>query len=155
MKSAKQKERELIIKLHFENKKSTYQIADILGISQTKASFWVRRYKKTGSLLDIPKSGRPTPLKQQELDEIKTALRNNVLAAKSKKAGISSKEVLSLMEQKAKKKYTIRHAERIMHRIGLSLITPRVSHIRKDEKAQAKFREEFKKNLNRNMWVFQ
>ena len=40
MKSARQKERELIIEL-YNKKKSTYQIADILGISQTKASFWI------------------------------------------------------------------------------------------------------------------
>lgn len=154
MKSARQKERELIIEL-YNKKKSTYQIADILGISQTKASFWVRRYIKTGSLENLPRSGRPTPLTKQELSEIKTLLRDNILTAKNKKAGFSSKEVLGLMEKKAKRKYTIRHAERVMHKIGLSLITPRVSHIKKDEKAQNKFREEFKKNLNRNIWAFQ
>ena len=39
--------------------------------------------------------------------------------------------------------------------MGLSMITPRISHIKKDEVAQENFRKEFKKNLNRNIWVFQ
>lgn len=152
MNQAKLKERELILKLAKEKKTCRY-IADILGISKSKVSYWINRHKKTGSLLDKPKSGRPTPLTKQNLEEIKTSLRNKVLAMKSPK--ISSKEVLALIEQKAKKKYTIRHAERVMHKIGLSLITPRVSHIKKDEKAQEKFRDKFKKNLSRHIWVFQ
>jgi transposase len=154
MKSARIKERELIIKLHKE-KRSTYEIAEILGISQTKASFWVRRYKKTGSLENMPRSGRSTPLTKHKLEEIKNQLRAKHLEVKSDKAGISTKEVLQLIEQKTEQRYSIRHIERIMHKIGLSLITPRVSHIRKDENAQAKFRVEFKKNFNRHTWVFQ
>jgi transposase len=153
MKSARQKERELIIKLHRENK-SSYQIADILGISQTKASFWIRRYGKTGSLVNLPRSGRPTPLTKTQLASIREDLKSILLEPKSTKhAGISSKEVLQIIEHKTRRKYTLRHVQRVLHKIGLSLITPRVSHIRKDEKAQKKFRKEFKKNSSRNMWV--
>jgi len=148
MKSARIKERELIIKLHKE-KRSTYEISSILGISQTKASFWVRRYKKTGSLENLPRSGRPTPLTKDELDSIRSKIKSKTLEPKV--TGISSKEVLDIIEHKIKRKYTLRHVQRLLHKMGLSLITPRVSHIRKDEKAQANFREEFKKNLSRNM----
>lgn len=153
MKSAKQKERELIIKLHKE-KNSTYQIARILGISQTKASFWVRRHDKTGSLEDKPRSGRPTPLSNEVLRSIAEAIKSQIIRAKGK-TGATSKEVLALIEAKINKKYTLRHAERILHKAGFSLITPRVSHIKKDENAQNKFRDEFKKNLNRNTWAAQ
>lgn len=152
MNQAKIKERELIIKLAAE-KKTCRDIADILGISKSKVSYWINRHKKTGCLIDKPKSGRPTPLTKQNLEELKSLLRSKVLAMKSPK--ISSKEVLALIEQKAKKRYTIRHAERIMHKIGLSLITPRVSHIKKDVKAQEKFRDGFKKNLKKSTWEFQ
>lgn len=152
MKSARLKERELIIKLHKE-KRSTYDIAKILGISQTKASFWVRRYKKTGSLENLPRSGRPTPLTKENLNSIRDMIKSKVI--EPKRAGITSKEVLQIIENKINRKYTLRHTQRLLHKIGLSLITPRVSHIRKDEKAQQKFREEFKKNLSRNMWVVQ
>jgi transposase len=150
--SGRIKERELIIKLNKE-KRSTYEIANILGISQTKASFWVRRYKKTGSLENMPRSGRPTPLTKENLKSIKEMIKSKILVPK--RAGITSKEVLELIEHKTNKKYTLRHIQRLLHKIGLSLITPRVSHIRKDEKAQAKFREELKKNFNRNTWEFQ
>lgn len=152
MKSARTKERELIIKLHKE-KRSTYDIAKILGISQTKASFWVRRHKKTGSLENMPRSGRPTPLTQENVNSIRDVIKSKVI--EPKRAGITSKEVLQIIENKTNRRYTLRHTQRILHKIGLSLITPRVSHIRKDEKAQQKFREEFKKNLSRNMWAIQ
>lgn len=152
MKSARIKERELIVKLHKE-KRSTYEISSILGISQTKASFWVRRYKKTGNLENLPRSGRPTALTKDELNSIRDMIKSRML--KPKIAGISSKEVLQLIEHKIKRKYTLRHTQRLLHRMGLSLITPRVSRIRKDEKAQQKFRDEFKKNLSRNMWAIQ
>ena len=152
MKSARIKERELIVKLHKE-KRSTYDIAKILGISQTKASFWVRRYKKSGSLENLPRSGRPTPLTNNELNSLTNLIKLKML--EPKRAGVSSKEILQIIEHKTKRKYTLRHTQRLLHKMGLSLITPRMSHIRKDEKAQNKFREEFKKNSNRNIWAIQ
>lgn len=151
MKTAKQKERELIIELGNKNK-SSYEIASILGISQTKASFWIRRFRKTKSLKDRPRSGRPTPLTKDALNSIANLIKLQVIKPKGK-AGMTSKEVLALIENKIGKKYTIRHAERLLHKMGFSLITPRVSHIRKDEKAQEKFRAEFKKNSNGNIWA--
>ena len=39
------------------------------------------------------------------------------------------------------------------HKIGFSLITPRQQHIRHDQGKVDKFREEFKKNSNRRIWV--
>lgn len=152
MKTGKQKERELIIKLHQE-KKTVREIASILGISKSKASFWVNRFKKTNSLEDKGRSGRPTPLSQKNLTDIKNNLKKKLFALQSKKAGISSKEVLELIENKINRKYSLRHTQRILHKIGLSLITPRVNHVRNDKVAQEKFRIEFKKNFDRNMWV--
>lgn len=145
--------REKIISLH-KKKKPTREIAYLLDISKSKAAFWVKRFKDTGNLNNKPRSGRPTPLKNKDLKEIKQLLKSKLLSSKSR-AGTSSKEVLQLIEQKTNKKYCLRHAERIMHKIGLSLITPRVEHIRKDEQAQKKFRRNFKKNFARSIWVFQ
>ena len=153
MKTGKQKERELIIKL-VKEKKTVREIESILGVSKSKASFWNRRYNKTGSLEDRPRSGRPTPLTNETLNFIASAIKSQVLRPKSK-AGISSKEVLYLIENKINKKYTIRHAERLLHKMGFSLITPRVSHIRKNKEAQDNFRHEFKKNLKKNIWAIQ
>lgn len=153
MKSAVLKERELIIKLNQEGR-SSYEVASILGISQTKASFWIRRYKKTHSLENMPRSGRPTPLSKEMLNSIAKAIKSQVIDSKGK-LGISSKEVLHLIENKIKRRYTVRHAERLLHRMGFSLITPRISHIRKDEQAPGRFRQEFKKKLGGTTWVMQ
>lgn len=152
MKTAKQKERELIVKLSKE-KKTTREIASILGISKSKSAFWVKRFRDTESLDDKKRSGRPTPLTKEKLNSIRDMIKSKVI--EPKRAGITSKEVLQIIEHKINRKYTLRHTQRLLRKIGLSLITPRVSHIRKDEKAQQKFREEFKKNLNRNMWDVQ
>lgn len=149
MKSAKQKERELIVKLSNE-KRTTREIASILGISKSKSAFWVKRFRDTKSLQDKKRNGRPTPLTKDELKSIASEIKSKLI--EPKRTGINSKEVLQLIEHKISRKYTLRHAQRLLHRMGFSLITPRVSHIRKDEKAQQKFREGFKKNLSRNMW---
>jgi transposase len=145
--------REKIISLH-KKKKPTREIAYLLDISKSKAAFWVKRFNDTGNITNQPRSGRPTPLKNKELEEIKQLLKTKLLSSKSK-AGTSSKEVLQLIEQKTNKKYCLRHAETIMHKMGLSLITPRIGHIRKDEETQEKFRGNFKKNFARSIWAFQ
>lgn len=151
METAKQKERELIIKLSKE-KKSCRQIAAILGVSKSKAAYWISRFNKTSNLADKHRDGRPTPLTNKTLNHIADAIRLQILQPRNK-VGISSKEVLQLIEHKTCKKYTLRHIQRILHKLGFSLVTPRVAHIRKDEGAQNKFRAEFKKNLRKNMWI--
>lgn len=145
--------RKRIISFH-KKKKPTREIAYLLDISKSKVAFWVKRYKDAGSLENKPRSGRPTPLTKHELNSIAGSIKSNLLESKSNKhAGVSSKEVLHLIEHKIKHKYTLRHIQRLLHKMGFSLITPRVNHIRKDEKAQEKFRREFKKNSNKHMWA--
>lgn len=145
MLSAKEKERELIISL-YKKGNSTRDIADILDVSKSKTAFWVKRYKDTGSLEDKSRSGKPTPLTKEKLGFIAGAIKSQILKS-DKKTGISSKEVLDLIESKVGKKYSLRHSQRLLHKMGFSLITSRVSHIRKDKKAQEKFRREFKKKI--------
>lgn len=153
MKSAKEKERELILKLSREEK-TCREIASILDISKSKVSFWVIRYKKTGEVKDKLKSGRPTILTKDKLSELSSLIKAGLLNQKNK-AGISSKEVLHLIENKINRRYTLRHVQRLLRKMGFSLVTPRVSHIRKDEKAQKKFKRQFKKNFKRRIWTIQ
>ncbi len=128
-------------------------IAFTLDIGKSTAAYWIARHKKTKDLSDLPRSGRPTPLTKEELKSIANEIKARFL--EPKRTGIDSKEVLELLENKIKRKYTLRHTQRLLHKMGFSLITPRPSHIRKDEKAKAKFRSEFKKNFSRNMWAIQ
>jgi transposase len=147
MKSAKLKERELIIKLSNDGK-TCREIASVLGVSKSKASYWILRYKNTNNLKDKPRRGRPTLLTKERLIDISEKIQTGLREQKFK-AGISSKEVLEILEETTGKRYTPRHARRLLHKMGFSLITPRVSHIRKDKEAQNKFREAFKKSFSR------
>ncbi len=151
MNSAKRKERELIVKLRREGR-TCMEVAEILGVSKSKVSFWSCRFNETGCLEDKPRGGRPTPLTEEKLQEMKEKIKETILGQKGR-AGLSSKEILVFIKKETGRTYTIRHVERLLHRMGFSLITPRVNHIRKDEKAQEKFREEFKKNYKTSMWT--
>ena len=149
VKSAKLKERELIIKLSNEGKPCR-EIASILGISKSKASFWILRYKETGNLKDKPRSGQPTLLTKGRLAYLSEKIKKR-LQEQNHKAGISTKEVLEILKEETGRTYTLRHAQRLLHKMGFSLIIPRVSHIKKNKEAQNRFREEFKKSFKRTM----
>ena len=152
MVSGKEKERELIIKLYGE-KKTVRDIASILGTSKSKVSYWICRYKGTGKLSDLPRSGRPTKLTKKKLDDVYSTLKHEETI--SKNSGFSSKKVAELLQNATGKKYTMRHVRRILKKMKIALITPRVSHIKKDEKKIQEFKKEFKKNSSRNMWAIQ
>jgi transposase len=151
MNLAKRKERELIVKLRNEGK-TCIETAEILGVSKSKVSFWTLRYNETGCLEDKPRKGRPTSLNNDRLQELKEKIKENILGQEGK-AGFSSKEILMFIEKETGRTYTLRHVERLLHKMGFSLITPRVNHIKKDEQAQEKFRGEFKKNYKTSIWI--
>jgi transposase len=148
--SGKEKERELIVKLH-EKKKTCREIADILGTSKSKVSYWMRRYTQTGKLSDLPRSGRPTKLSRETLEQLYARLRHDELS--SIKSGFSSKKVSKVLHEITGKTYCMRHVRRILKKVNITLITPRVSHIRKDENKIKEFRTKFKKNSKSNMWT--
>ena len=60
MKSATEKERELIINLH-QKKRTVREIASILDISKSKAGYWVKRYRETKCLENKPRSAGLLP----------------------------------------------------------------------------------------------
>jgi transposase len=151
MNAAKRKERELIVKLRKEGK-TCVEVAEILGVSKSKVSFWTLRYNETGCLEDKPRKGRPTLLTEEKLHKLKEEIKKTILDQRGR-AGLSSKEILVFIEKETGKTYTLRHVERLLHKMGFSLITPRINHIRKDEKAQETFREGFKKNYRTRMWT--
>jgi len=146
MKSAQIKERELIIKLFSEGKKQQ-DIANILGTSQQKVSFWVVRYRKNASLENRPRSGRPTNFSEEKLSLIKSKIVKKVVSRNMKYSSCNSKELRDIINKEIKKPISMRHARRILHQIGFSLITPRSKHTKNDPEKVAKFRKEFKKNL--------
>ena len=150
--SAQIKERELIIKLHNECKKQQ-DIADILGTSQQKVSFWIKRYNKTGNLQNRQRSGRPTQFSKEKLSLIKSKIVKKVVSKNMKYSSCTSKELRNIISKEIKKPISMRHARRILHKIGFSLITPRSKHTKNDSIKVANFRRMFKKNLNRSFWI--
>ena len=152
MKSARIKERELIIKLHNDGKNQEF-IASILGCSQSKVSYWIVRFNRTQSLLDLPKSGRPSNFSTKKLSLIKSKIVRKVVSKNMKYSSCTTKQLRDLISKEIKKPISIRHARRILHKIGFSLITPRSKHIKNNPIKVAKFRREFKKNLNQSFWI--
>ena len=153
MQSAKQKERELIVSLHKKGK-STRDIAFALDVSKSKAGFWVKRFRETKSLDDIRRSGRPPSMTEAQLAELRATLHDTPPAKYGgEKIGWTSKMVLQYIHDHFGVLYGLRQVQKLLHKLGLSLITPRSEHQKGSYAARTVFRMDFKKNSRRNIWV--
>ena len=146
------KERELIVRL-YQQKRNQQEIADLIGCSQPTVHKWITRFKKGKTLDTLPRSGRPTKLTKKTLSKLKKKILNKIQDANNEFCSVNTKQIGKIIHQEIGELYSLRHIERIMHKIGFSLITPRPQHLRHDQKKVDKFRDEFKKNSNRNMWI--
>lgn len=144
--------RELILKWKKEGKRQQ-QIAELVGCNQSSISRLIRKYNKTGSIKNRPRSGRPTLLTKDTLAKLKQELTKKVKEANKKYCSIDTKQFSDLIEKASKKKYSPRHVQRILHKLDFSRITPRAKHIKNDPVKVQAFREEFKKNSMRSIWV--
>lgn len=145
-------ERKQIVRLHQKGKTQQF-IADIVCCSQPTVGLWIKRSKKSDSLESLPRSGRPTKLKQENLAKLKRLLKQRIEKRNADFGSITTKELRGIIHKEIGELYSIRHVERIMHKLGFSLITPRTMHLKHDQKAVDSFRREFKKNFNRSMWT--
>src|SRR3989344_8306591 len=139
--------RELILKWDTEGK-TQQQIADLVECNQSAISRLIVKYNKTGSVKNLPRSGRPTPLTGKTLAKLKTEFKREAVTANKNFCSIDVKQFSEIIEKKIHKKYTRRHVERILHKLDFSRITPRPQHIKNDPVKVAEFREEFKKTRN-------
>jgi len=144
--------RELILKWKREGKKQQ-QIAELVGCHQSAISRLVDKYETTGSVKNLPRSGRPTPLTKKTMAKLKKEFENQARAANTKYCSIDVKQFAHIIEQKTNKKYSVRHVERILHKLDFSRITPRPQHIKNDPKKVDEFRRDFKKNFRQSIWV--
>lgn len=146
------KERKLILQWN-EKGKTQEEIAELLNCHQSSISRFLVKYKRKGIIQDLPRSGRPTKLTKEKLSQLKESIVTKIKSANNKYCSVGTKEIKKLVHQEIGEDYTIRHIERIMHKLGFSLITPRPQHLRHDQEKVDTFRDEFKKKLNRSMWV--
>lgn len=145
-------QREMIIKLRQDGKKQQ-QISYLIGCSQAAVSKWISKHKAGRTLETLPRSGRPTKLNKARLENLKAKLVSAVKRANEKYCSLSTKQLSDMIKKEIGREYSLRHVERIMHKIGFSLIKPRPRHIKQDPKKVEQFKTEFKKNFSRNTWV--
>src|SRR3989338_7663584 len=115
--------RELILKWKKEGKRQQ-QIAELVGCNQSSVSRLIRKYNKTGSIKNRPRSGRPTLLTKKTLAKLKEELTKKVKEANKHYCSMDTKHFSELIEKASKKKYSTRHVQRILHKLNFSRITP-------------------------------
>ena len=146
------KERELIIQWN-EHGKTQEEIATLLECHQSSVSRFLRKYKQRGIFENLPRSGRPTKLTKKTIGKLKKKIISKIEAANDEFCSMSTKQIRNIIHQDIGELYSLRHVERIMHKLGFSLITPRPQHLRHDQEKVDRFRNEFKKNLHRSIWA--
>ncbi len=146
------KERELIVKWNNEGK-TQQEIAELLNCHQSSVSRFLRKYKRKGVVQNLPRSGRPTKLTKKNLSQLRDKILAKIKDANNEFCSVSTKQIGNIIRQEIGETYSLRHVERIMHKLGFSLITPRPQHIRHDQEKVDAFRDEFKKKFNRSMWA--
>lgn len=145
--------REKIIKLHEKKKKQT-EISYLLDIPQTTVSFWIRRYQKENRLSDKPHSGRPAQLTKNQVNELKNALLDFPPPKYGGESlGWDTKMALQYVKEKFSVSYGMRQMQKLFHKFGLNLITPRTEHKKSSDAVRIVYRMDFKKNFKKNIWV--
>ena len=153
MKIEKLEQRKMIIKLHIKGKKQD-EISKLLDIPQSTISYWIIRYRQTKSLEDMPRAGKPSKLTQQYLEDAKTHLLDYAPERYGGESiGWTTKTAIDFIKQKYNVIYSMRRMQELFHKLGLSLITPRSEHYNSSKLARNVFRDEFKKNSKKNIWI--
>ena len=153
MKIEKIELRKNIIRLHKKGKKQT-EISYLLDIPQTTVSFWIRRHKKTGILIDKPRPGIKPKLTKTHFFELKKKLLGFPPPRfGGESMGWTTKMAIQYIFDTYGVKYSMRRMQELFHKIGLNLITPRTQHIKSSYAARTVYRMDFKKNSKTNIWI--
>ena len=144
--------RELVLKWTREGK-TQQQIASLIECNQSAISRLIAKHDRTGSVENLPRSGRPTPLTKNTLAKLKKEFRKKAREANENYCSIDLKQFSQIIEDRVNKQYSTRHVERVLHKLDFSRITPRPQHIKNDPAKVSEFRREFKKNFRKSIWV--
>lgn len=153
MKKEKLELRKTIIKLRNKGKKQE-EISFLLEVPQSTVSYWIVRHRKTGSLEDKPRSGRPRLITRKQLKSFKEALLDSPPQRfGGESIGWTTKMAIQYAKENYGIKYSMRRVEELFHEFGLGLITPRLEHSKASHAARVVYKMDFKKNLKKNIWV--
>lgn len=145
--------RQNIIKLHDKGKKQT-EISFLLDVPQTTVSYWIRNFKKEQRLTDKPRSGRPTQLTREQKEELKNVLLDfPPKRFGGESLGWTTKMAMQYVKDTFRVNYGMRQMQKLFHKFGIKLITPRPEHAKASYAARVVYRMDFKKNSKKNIWV--
>lgn len=141
------------MRLHNKGKKQT-EISYLLDVPQTTASYWIRNFKKEKRLTDKPRSGRPAQLTAEQKKELKRVLLDfPPKRFGGESLGWTTKMAIQHVKDKFNVQYGMRQMQKLFHKFGIKLITPRSEHAKASYAARTVYRMEFKKNSKKNIWV--
>jgi len=153
MKKEKIQLRKTIVQLHKKGKTQT-EISYLLDISQSTVSFWIIRYKKTNSLEDKPRSGKPSKLTKKQTKKLKKILLDSPPSRFGGESfGWTTKIAIQYIKDIFGIEYSVRRMEELFHKFGLNLITPRIEHRKSSYASRKVFQMDFKKNSKMNIWI--
>ena len=126
----------------------------MLDTSKSKAAYWIKRYKQTKKLENMPRSGCPARLKKIQLLQLKEALLDfPPKRFGGESLGWTTKMAMQYVKDRFKVQYGMRQIQKLFHKFGIKLITPRPEHIKASYAARTVYRMDFKKNSKKNIWV--
>lgn len=145
--------RKKIISLH-EKSKSIREIAYLLDVSKSKAAYWINRFKQTNRLENLPRSGCPSRLNKDQLSHLKEVLLDfPPKRFGGESLGWTTKMAIQYVKDQYYVKYGMRQMQKLFHKFGIKLITPRPEHIKASYAARTVYRMDFKKNSKKNIWI--
>ena len=122
---------------------SCRQVGHLLGDSPRTVQYWVHRFESEGfaGLVDGDRSGRPTRLSDEQLDEISLVLRTS-----PSDVGLSAnlwdgKLLSSYIAQKYNVELGVRQSQRLFRQLGFRFRKPRPVIARADPERQAAYKK--------------
>jgi len=121
-KNLKVKERILML-LKLQEGLSSYDVGRQHNCPHSKILYWKYRFEEEGltGLRNRPKSGRPPKISNGELERIKRIIEG--------KEYTTATEVLKLVHEQTKVRYSLMHITRLLHSWGLSRKRPSRRHV--------------------------
>ena len=135
--------RKTIIKL-YDKHKTQDEISNLLDIPQSTISYWIIRYRRTKSLENKQRSGRPSQLSKEDFSKLKQSLLNSPAKRDGGESfGWTTKMAIDYIKENFGVTYGMRQVQKLFHKAGLSLITPRSQHRKSSYAARTVYRMDF------------
>lgn len=128
------------------------QVADLFGLTRCGVVKWIRKANQMGleAVRDRPRSGRPGQIDEglmQELDQVLSRSPKEVGMARARWDGVVVVEYLNRVHRI---KIHVRHAQRLIRKLGYSLRRPIYRYVQASEEGVKGFWEELKKTPPRH-----